>query len=219
MRGDQRSEARTQPDGGSVFPCFGFSVKGRRYTADGMRHAVGGRGRGGFSLVEVTVAIGIFAFVVVGILGLLPTALKQRADSALETRAVMIANELFSSVEASPNITNVRVRVGASVTESDVRYNQNLLNTSVVLGYAAGTTLPFWFFESPGSAWTNAGGQDPQIRNAMSRNEVDMLALLTANPVPNSPNLFKLTVEVRSPAAAAITNSTTTEFTTLYYQP
>ena len=46
---------------------------------------------GGFSLVEVTIAIGIFAFVIVGILGLLPAGMRLRADSAADTRAVLIA--------------------------------------------------------------------------------------------------------------------------------
>ena len=40
------------------------------------------RGGEAFSLVEVTVAIGIFAFVIVGIIGLFPTALKMQARNS-----------------------------------------------------------------------------------------------------------------------------------------
>ena len=69
-------------------------------------------------MVEVTVAIGIFAFVVVAILGLFPAALRLRTDSALETRAVMIANELFASVRASTNISNVTLRAGPNFSDS-----------------------------------------------------------------------------------------------------
>ena len=73
----------------SVSRSFGGPViRGRKSEAGGWKSA-------GFSLVEVTVAIGIFAFVVVGVLGLLPTALRMRAESAQETRAVMIATGAF----------------------------------------------------------------------------------------------------------------------------
>ncbi|MGA0175973.1 MAG: type IV pilus modification PilV family protein [Chthoniobacterales bacterium] len=176
-------------------------------------------GDNGFSLVEVTVAIGIFAFVAVAILGLLPAALKIRADSARETRAVMIAEELFSSVRSSPSITNVRVRVGPRNTEQDMRYNQNLVDTSVVLGYPVGTTVPFWFFQSPGAAWTNAGGANPEVLQATSYNAIETMARLSASAVSGTTNLYRVTVEVRSPAIAPGTSSSLppVQFTTLYY--
>jgi type II secretory pathway pseudopilin PulG len=174
---------------------------------------------GGFSLVEVTVAIGIFAFVAVAILGLLPAALKIRADSARETRAVMIAEELFSSVRSSPSITNVRVRVGPKNTQGDMRYNQNLNNTTLVIGYPAGTTVPFWFFQSPGAAWTNAGAANSEVKQATSINAIETMARLSASAVSGVPNLYRLTVEVRSPAIApnTSTNAPPVLFTTLYY--
>ncbi len=177
----------------------------------------GEKSAAGFSLVEVTVAMGIFAFVVVGILGLLPAGLKLRAESAQETRAVIIAEELFSSVKSSPSIANVRVRVGASVTEDDMRYNQDLANTTVVLGYAAGTTMPFWFYESPDDAWENRGGVGLVIERPARKEEIRTIARLQATNVTGFPNLYALTVEVRSPAASALTNCTPTIFQTLYY--
>jgi len=174
-------------------------------------------GSPGFSLVEVTVAIGIFAFVAVGILGLLPAALKIRSDSAQETRGVMIAQELFSSVRTSPSITNVRVRTGPRNAESDMRYNQNLTNTFIVVGYPAGTTVPYWFFEAPGAAWTNASAAHAELLKAVKENNIQTVARLSARRITN--DLYQLTVEVRSPATLALSNARPVQFTSLYYSP
>lgn len=192
------------------------SVLRGRSTGDGGRET-GKTKAAGFSLVEVTVAMGIFAFVVVGILGLLPAGLKLRAESAQETRAVIIAEELFSSVKSSPSITNVRVRVGATVTEQDMRYNQDLADTTVTLGYPAGTTVPFWFYESPDDAWENRDAGAQEIGDSIRKNDIQTIARLQATSIDGSPNLYALTVEVRSPAASALTNCTPTIFQTLYY--
>lgn len=174
----------------------------------------------GFSLVEVTVAIGIFAFVAVGILGLLPAALKQRMDSARDTRAVMIAGELIASVRSSPAVTNVVVRVGPDLSNPDasLRYNQNLLNGPVVLGYVSSTTVPFWFFQNPGAAWSNASGADADII-ASATNSIDTLARLSATNVPAAPGLYEVSVEVRSPATLPLARSQTVAFTTRLYSP
>ncbi len=197
---------------------------GNRRPESSGRMAEGGRNTAtaGFSLVEVTVAIGIFAFVAVGILGLLPAALKQRADSARETRAVMIAEELFASVSSSPSITNVRVRVGPKNTEGDVRYNQNLTSTTVVLGYPAGTTVPFYFFQSPSAAWTNAGATHAEVKQATSGNDIDTLARLSAVLYTNTGitnGLYQITVQVRSPANLPLSRSQPVTFTSLLYLP
>jgi type II secretory pathway pseudopilin PulG len=172
-------------------------------------------------LVEVTVALGIFAFVAVGILGLLPAALKQRADSSRETRAVMIAGELMSSVQTSPSLTNAVVRVGPDLGDQDksLRYNQNLTEGPVVLGYAASTTVPFYyFFPNAGAAWTNAGGNHADIV-ASASNNIDTLARLSVTNVPGTPGLYQVRVEVRSPANVALSNSQTVTFATLLYSP
>ena len=109
----------------------------------------------GFSLVEVTVAIGIFAFVAVGILGLLPAAMRIRSDSAQETRAVMIAQEMFSSVFASKGVKAIVIRDGPGLTAgNNVEPAANLLEGSLMLGYPAQSTIPYYM-------WHSSRGQDP----------------------------------------------------------
>jgi len=171
-----------------------------------------------FSLVEVTIAIGIFAFVVVGIMGLLPAGMRMRADSAAETRGVLISEELFAAVRAASGVTNVTFRDGPGLRAENNR-TRNLLTQQVVLGYPAQTTVPYWSFDSsPGASWTNAGGNDAEIR-ASSVNAIDTLARLSANNEPGYPGLYQVLVEVRAPASIPLANTRPAIFSTLVYSP
>jgi len=175
------------------------------------------RGTTGFSLVEVTIAIGIFAFVVVGILGLLPAGMRMRADSAAETRGVLISEELFAAVRASPSVTNMTFRDGPGLRPGNNRTNINLLNRQVVLGYPAQTTVPYWSFDrNPGSSWTNANAADAEVIQS-SVNAIDTLARLSATNLGGG--LYRVTVEVRAPASIPLANSRPSSFSTLIYSP
>jgi type II secretory pathway pseudopilin PulG len=228
--------AATKPDvrggktGVSVGRCFSrdlaigqmrHTAYGRRQRADGGRRMAGG----GFSLVEVTVAIGIFAFVAVGVLGLLPAALKQRADSSREMRAVMIAEELFSSLQAAPSITNVTLRDGPGLGAGQ-NQTVNLLDTNtVVVGYPAQTSVP-WFLwggqrnvGTPDSAWLQGVMPPGAVANG-----IDTLARMTATNISGVPGLYRVTVQVRSPASVPLmtgarTNTLPVTFTSLFYSP
>jgi hypothetical protein len=172
----------------------------------------------GFSLVEVTIAIGIFAFVVVGILGLLPAGMKMRADSAAETRGVLISEELFAAVRAAPSLTNVVVRDGPALTDSN-NQTVNLRSGGVVIGYPSQTTVPFFLWGgdrkdvgSPDSAWADGVMPPGAIANA-----IDTLARLRATNVGGGLNL--VTVEVRAPASVPLARSRPISFSTLVYSP
>jgi type II secretory pathway pseudopilin PulG len=243
----RRLVAATKPEVGgrkagvSALRWFGVAVGGRReagwprrgarglrWEADGIRHtADGGRltadgGRqmelGGFSLVEVTVAIGIFAFVVVGVLGLLPTALKLRAESAQETRAVLIAQELFSSVQTSGGVRAVVMRDGPGLRENNnVNPPVDLISDSIVIGYPTQTTVPF-------GLWHGSRGNDPeavwqsgQLPGWAKDNDIQTLARLKAYEA--GPNLYRVTCEVRSPASLPLVNSKPAIFQTYVYTP
>ena len=172
----------------------------------------------GFSLVEVTIAIGIFAFVVVGVMGLLPAGLRMRADSAAETRGVLIAAELFAAVRASTNLANVTIRTGPKLNTEDVR-TTNILTSPVVLGFPAQTTMPYYFYgwsQPAGAAWTNAGGSSSEIV-ASAANAIDTLARLRATKIATG--LYNVIVEVRAPASLPATNSSQSTFSTLVYSP
>ena len=169
-------------------------------------------GSAAFSLVEVTVAMGIFAFVAVGILGLLPAAMRLRAEAAQETRAVLIAQELFSAVMSSSSLTNVIIRDGPAL---EPRNNTpiNIVEDTVVVGYPTQTTVPYGLFArdrgfNPQTVWETGA-----LPGWAADNAIATLARLSATIV--SSNLYAVTVEVRSPASLPLTNSTPTVFTTL----
>ena len=169
-----------------------------------------------FSLVEVTIAIGIFAFVVVGVMGLLPAGMRMRADSSAETRGVLISEELFAAVRAAPNLSNVVVRDGPGMRSGNNR-TINLLSGQSVLGYPSQTTVPYWSFDkNPGSSWTNAGGADAEVAQS-SANAIDTLTRLTATSLGGG--LYRVNVEVRAPASVPLTNSRSSLFSTLIYSP
>jgi len=169
-----------------------------------------------FSLVEVTIAIGIFAFVIVGVMGLLPAGMRMRADAAADTRGVLISEELFAAVRASPSLSNVVVRDGPGLQSGNNR-TINLLSGQSVLGYPSQTTVPYWSFDkNPGSSWTNAGGADAEVAQSAA-NAIDTLTRLTATNLGGG--LYRVNVEVRAPASIPLTNSRTSLFSTLIYSP
>jgi hypothetical protein len=62
-----------------------------------MRRAT--RARSGFSLVEVSITLGVMAFALVGLIGLLPLALDQTRNSVDETRGAQLARMVCSTLE------------------------------------------------------------------------------------------------------------------------
>ena len=171
-----------------------------------------------FSLVEVTIAIGIFAFVVVGVMGLLPAGMRMRADSAAETRGVLISEELFAAVRAAPSLGSVVVRDGPAML---VRNNQtiSITNKVVVIGYPSQTTVPYFLWGgersdvgTPDSAWVQ--GQMPAGAVA---NAIDTLARLSATNLGGG--LYRVDVAVRAPASIPLANSRPSTFSTLIYSP
>ncbi len=176
----------------------------------------------GFSLVEVTIAIGLFAFVMVGILGLFPAATRMRADSALETRAVMIAQQLYSYVEVSGveeeypsfavtfSVTNVALRDGPGLQEKNTRDGIDILNTGgVVLGYFNRSSMPYYFFGNDNSAaWTNMPVQVEDAEATTLENEITTLARVFAEEIPSGCHKYRVVVEVRSPASAPLLTPT-----------
>jgi len=180
-----------------------------------------------FSLVEVTLAIGIFAFVIVGILGLLPTGMRLRSEAAQESRAVLIQQELLDAVIASGSVTNVIfVRDGpAGETRNylDPAGNppgEDITRDPILVGYPAGTTVPYYV------AAASREGTDLQnfwsngvLPAGAVRNDIQTIALLSATNIPGRSNLYGVSVKVRSPASIPLERSTPTEFHTIIYSP
>ncbi len=72
----------------------------------------------GFSLIEVVLALGVIAFALVGIMGLFPVAMKSAQESQRETRATLIAQQIFSDLRVSAG-TNRFVISGATANDTN----------------------------------------------------------------------------------------------------
>lgn len=174
--------------------------------------------RKAFSLVEVVIAIGIFSFVIVGIFGLLPAALKQRENAAEETYAVLIAEELFAGVRAAGGARGIVMRDGPGLGQNNNVYPAaDLTQGPLVLGYPSQTTVPFGMWHSsrgndPDTLWESGNLPQWAIENGIAT-----LARMSATEV--TPTLYQVTVEVRLPASLPLESSQPVKFTTLVYTP
>ena len=148
-------------------------------------------GPAGFSLVEVTIAIGLFAFVLVGILGLYPAALRQRADAALELRSALIAQQVVEGIRAANSVT------GALGSDYSIKWDTADKNPSrldylqgQVLGFSENGTTVNHIFDST-NAWVNTDIGPPEQR-------ITTKALVVTSNV--SPGLYAVTLHVGHPA-------------------
>jgi uncharacterized protein (TIGR02598 family) len=75
---------------------FGFSRSGQKRTP---YLAGDARGEGGFSLIEVTIAMGVMAFAAIAILGIIPNGLSAATRSSQTTIAARLASEVQSEIQ------------------------------------------------------------------------------------------------------------------------
>ena len=98
----------------------------------------------GFSLVEIVLAIGIISFAIVAIMGMFPVALRSAQESQRETRAALIAQDIYSNIgsvtgtnRTIPIGTNSSVSVNLATTNLfSLSYDQdgNILGTGTIAG-------------------------------------------------------------------------------------
>lgn len=73
--------------------------------------------RSAFSLVEIVIALGVVSFAIMGIVGLFPVAMRSAQESQNETRAAVIAQQIFSDLKSFSGTNTFLVR-GPSATNS-----------------------------------------------------------------------------------------------------
>jgi Tfp pilus assembly protein PilV len=167
----------------------------------------------GFSLVEVTIAIGLFAFVIVGIMGLFPAALRQRADAALETRGVLVAQQVFGGILAANSVTNAvssDYSIKWDVPPGD-RSNPSLrdLRSGVVLGFSENGTSVNHIFGSTND-WRNVDVGPPEQK-------ITAKALVVASNI--APRLYSVRVDFGYPANLPADKRRVQSFTALFNSP
>jgi uncharacterized protein (TIGR02598 family) len=157
----------------------------------------------GFSLVEVTLALGVMAFALVGIMAMFPIAMESARTSQQETRATFIAQAIFSDLSAGTNAAGRLLATGTNLTAASDRTPVNLADPrQIIIGYdeegtPVGTNTP--------SAFTNAMPNPRWIY--ATRVSISTNGLISG--------LSRVEVEVTAPASAPLTNRSVHPFITL----
>lgn len=146
-----------------------------------------------FSLIEVVLALGIISFALVGIMGLFPVAMKSAQESQRETRAALIARQVFSDLGTMSG-TNRALIIGQDPAD---RITVNLANAGSNTVYFNDAGIPLGTTSTP-----------------------EALFLADVVVTPNTPvsGISHVQTTVQTPAAAAATNRSSYTFVTLMNQ-
>jgi type II secretory pathway pseudopilin PulG len=114
-----------------------------------------------FSLVEVTLALGVAAFCLIAVLGLLPTSLKTQQSSAQQTIANEIASEILGDLRA-----DIRLPPGQASKEGGDGQCGEVSNTNGGSGFGlhghwAQMCLPDTLYFNQQGKWLQLNGSPP----------------------------------------------------------
>ena len=152
----------------------------------------------GFSLVEVVIAIGIFAFAAVAIVALLGQGMKTSGEARLETVAALLSGKVNSTLRASS--------AWSSPTAETYAYTQNKTLSQIAAGSSASTPLYFNISNSivpstdPDRQFAMKVSVDPFTTANFSASDADVNAALGS--LGAAQNTVLLNVEVSYPALA-----------------
>lgn len=183
---------------------------------------IGHRANGGFSLVEIAVAVGLFAFGVVGVIGLFPAALAQRADAARDTRARLIAEQIFEALQGSNTAALLEKNQFAlppffqmdaegddtGPGEGDLRRRGRFDYFPFCLGFGRTGTSPNRDIPKDDVWDTGASGEIAEASFYLARVRREGTA---------TPNLYKVEVQVGYPADLPADKRRNVAFTSLVY--
>jgi len=153
------------------------------------------KGRRGFSLAEVVIALGVITVGIVAVLGIFPAALQTAHSAQDETRAAHIAQSIFGSLVASApsHFTNAPLPLYPSPSPGPAPLSLDLTSNS-------GTT----------PALTLYADNDGNLRSNLT-NAAYAIFIYTNNSVPgftDSVSANAVTVRVAWPANALAMNQT-----------
>jgi type II secretory pathway pseudopilin PulG len=142
-----------------------------------------------FTLIESVVAIGIFAFVIVGIVGLFGAALERQRQASFETRAVMISQQTLARIHAANSPSNISLTRGQS---NDVRFftNMNLISTTAI-----------GFYQRDGTECSGISSSETDWTGTNTPNNVTNVVAKSRTRLTQLGNsLFRVDIEVSEPA-------------------
>ena len=166
-----------------------------------VKAAVQPRCREGFSLIEVTTALGVMSFCFVSLLGLIPASLSSTEATLRNTTAAGLAAAVVSDLRAAPGTVAVSKRYGLNLPAADG---------------AGSSALPRQTFYVRPNGSATAGG-DPANGDEQSRVSVEFLGPAGG---PAGASRARVTVSWPSLATAPVINGGRLEsFATLIRDP
>jgi type II secretory pathway pseudopilin PulG len=172
-----------------------------------------------FSLVEVTIAMGLFAFVIVGIIGLFPAALRNRSEAALDTRAAMIAQQIFEGLTASPSLDKAlmpdEIEPQRQEEDQGSLAVKDLKSGPKILGYAEQGTTVNNIYDND-SVWANGDNSD-----TVRQQSIVLMARVAATPLSSLPanRVYLVEVDVSTPPMLPADKRRTRSFSQVVYSP
>lgn len=164
---------------------------------------------GGFSLVEVVLALGIVSFSLVGILSMFPVALDTATDSKNETRVTFIAQSIFSDLQFSKpsNAMVMFKQVGQASDYDNPTYAKGQsLGANFVAQYVA--------YDREGRPLQSISSND--FRGSYGNTQAGFVASIATNASPLT-GLARVDVTIVSPPQAGSgSNTRKTNFFTTY---
>lgn len=164
------------------------------------------RSNGGFSLVEIVLAMGVFSIAIVAIIGLFPTALNSAQRARAETSAAMVARAIMADLRAHP-FDQARLQNGGSVGNPTYSNAFSLAT--------AGTQFMRYDFGSDGNRLQPRGPANQSQYDNGGPNLGLMIAAIKITPDPINRSLSQVEVSVEYPTAAKRENRTAARFVTL----
>jgi type II secretory pathway pseudopilin PulG len=152
-----------------------------------------------FTLIESVVAIGIFAFVIVGIVGLFGASLERQRQASFETRAVLMAQQITARFATASSLTNLSLISGEDTNTRATLYT----NFNIRPATSTATSAFMVYYQQDGTA---AGYMEGNSNNYASDfipsaiSNVSGKALVTVSQEPGNPGLFRMNFEVSEPA-------------------
>ena len=151
--------------------------------------------RPGVSLIEVVIALGIISFAVVGIVGMMPVALKSAQESMRETDATLIAQRIFSEL-----------KTGNGANRTVTKDTTNSIQT-INLSSDSRNNLAFTQDGAPQAFFTST--------NSPANADYDFYAQISVFTNTGVANLSRVQIDITAPAAASPSGRTTNSFVTL----
>ena len=153
-----------------------------------------------FSLFEIVLALGVVAFALIGIMGLFPVAMKSAQENQRETRATLIAQQIFSDLRVRAGTNRLMVCGRSAAVAGSLKTNFSLAvngNTEFLAYDPDGTGMA----DISGAVFTN--GCPSAL--FLARVEVDA----------GVPHLSRVQATIETPAPAHSTNRSKYAFVTL----